>query len=236
MIVDGVQTTIPIHVTDSTGAAFTASTLTAMIRLRKPSDAEDGYYWGSDGTGFAWRAKGTITAWPTAALVSHGNYEHDLAAAASSGKSGGGRISAYYTDNVATPASETTISGVWWDDVWPMATTASGDPAAPGPPSNATFCVLYTSKQFLSAGSTIGEGSSVAIEPTLGQLPQTTLNAIVGNGRVETTFAADGGFNLEGARLAYYRLSVPDGSILIDFQVPDADSFDVSTLIQVGVP
>jgi hypothetical protein len=231
MIVDGVQTTIPIHVTDSTGAAFAASTLTAMIRLRKPSDAEDGYYWGSDGTGFAWRAKGTITAWPTAALVSHGNYEHDLAAAASSGKSSGGRISAYYTDNVATPASETTISGVWWDDVWPLPSTPAGALPAPGPPTTATFCVLYTSKQFLSAGNTVGEGSVVAIEPTLGQLPQATSTAIIGKGRKETTFDANGGFSLEGAKLAQYRLSVPDASINIDFTVPDADSFDVSTLI-----
>jgi hypothetical protein len=86
----------------------TSGTIYAVVRLNKPGDADDGKYWDTTGGG-SWQA--SPGAWPTATYAKDARWSYTVPAAATTGKAGGEVMLVALTDNVATPASSTVVSG-----------------------------------------------------------------------------------------------------------------------------
>jgi len=87
-------------------SAHATGTVYVIIMLEDDGDGDDGKYWDVDG-GDSWQA--SPTTYPTASYANH-LWTYALPAAATSGHVGA-RLHVLFTDNQATPASETASSG-----------------------------------------------------------------------------------------------------------------------------
>jgi hypothetical protein len=86
----------------------TSGTIYAVVQLRLPGDSDDGKYWDTNAGG-SWQT--SPTTWPTATYRKSDFWDYLVPTGATTGKKGGEIKLVALTDNVATPASATTIDG-----------------------------------------------------------------------------------------------------------------------------
>lgn len=93
--------------TAADGLPKTSGTIYAAVRLNKPGDTDHGKYWDDDDD--SWQASGDVTTWPSTTHMVAGAHRVDVPSALL--KLHGECVLDVLTDNMASPASQTTIDG-----------------------------------------------------------------------------------------------------------------------------